>query len=275
MLRLAKFFLLVGILSLLLAACGTSNESDKINESTNDSEQTADRPEQDVEDEDSVDQKEQVVEVEDSVDQKEQVVEVEDSVDQKEQVVEVEDSVDQKEQKEDNVEKELQEQTDSNVEDKTDLSSSEQMLSYSLNGESKEEKASLQKSDNQDFSLYVLPAYELTAEEPYNDSLFLRENDRIFMRISVLPSDSDLESLKENTTAQLQAVSENVQTLTPPNDEFLQGATIMEATNNGEVLTAYLIKKQESIIKLLLFTNEQEDHRDAFIQMAKTIKAGN
>jgi hypothetical protein len=219
MLRLAKLFLLIGILSLLLAACGTSNESDSGNEPANESEQEGNS--------------------------------------------------------ESNNETEPKEQTDSHVQDEVGSSASEQTVSYSFNGEPKEEQAFLKKSDNQDFSLYVLPDYELTAEEPYNDSLFLKENDRIFMRISILPADSDINSLKENTTAQLHAVNETVQTLTPPADEFLQNAIIMEASNNGEVVTSYLIQKPESIIKLTLFTTEQMDYRDAFIQMAKTIKVGN
>ncbi len=46
----------------------------------------------------------------------------------------------------------------------------------------------------------------------------------------------------------------------------------MEASNNSETVTAYLIPQKESIIKLTLFTKDQTDYRDAFIQMAKTIK---
>ena len=39
-------------------------------------------------------------------------------------------------------------------------------LTYSYNGNSVEETAHWIKSDNQAFGLYVLPTYELTAEEP-------------------------------------------------------------------------------------------------------------
>lgn len=251
MLRLAKIFLLIGILSLLLAACGTSSGSENGNESANSSEQTDKQTEQKEQEEQNED-----VDID---------IKDESSV---EQTV-------QEENNENNNATEPQEQTDTQTQEEVESPASEQTISYSFNGESKEEQAFLQKSDNQGFSLYVLPDYELTAEEPYNDSLFLKENDAIFMRISVLPADSDIDSLKENATAQLQVVNENVQTLTPPDDEFLQNATIMEASNNGEVVTSYLIEKQESIIKLTLFTTEQTDYRDAFIQMAKTIKVEN
>lgn len=244
MLRLAKIFLLIGILSLLLAACGTSNESGNSNEPANDPEQTADQTEQEQNEDVDVDIKD-------------------------------ENLMDQKEQEENNIETEPQEQINSPAQDEERSSALEQTLSYSFNGETKEEQAFLKKSDNQDFSLYVLPDYELTAEEPYNDIIFLKENDRIFMRISILPADSDINSLKENTTEQLQVVNETVQILTPPADEFLQNAIIMEASNNGEVVTSYLIIKPEAIIKLTLFTAEQTDYRDALIQMAKTLKVGN
>lgn len=165
------------------------------------------------------------------------------------------------------------EQTTNNAEVDHKTQAAEQTISYTLNEESKSETAKLTKSDNQKFSLYVLPNFELTAEEPYKDLLFLSENDAISMRIEILPADTDLESLKTNTLTQLQAVNETVQTLNPPNDEFLQNATILESSNNsGEVVTAYLIDQKDAIIKLTLFTKNQSDYRDALIQMAKTIK---
>jgi len=164
------------------------------------------------------------------------------------------------------------EETTNNEQDAIKTRTAEQAIEYSLNGETKNESAQLVKSDNQNFSLYILPNFELTAEEPYKDLLFLSEDDSNSMRIEILPADTDRDSLKANTLLQLQVVNETVQTLDPPNDAFLQNATIMEASNNnGEVVTAYLIDQKESIIKLTLFTKDQPDYRDAFIQMAKTM----
>ena len=42
-------------------------------------------------------------------------------------------------------------------------------ITYSYNGESKQENAIWTKSDNQAFGLYILPTYELSAEEPNKD----------------------------------------------------------------------------------------------------------
>ena len=144
-------------------------------------------------------------------------------------------------------------------------------ISYSYNGESKQENAIWTKSDNQTFGLYILPTYELSAEEPNKDILYYKEDDHHFMRIEVLPGDSDQNSLKETTLAQLQAVNEDVQTLSPEAND-IQNATIMQAKKDNEIVTAYLIEQEDKFIKLTIFTNEQENHQDAFVQMAKNLK---
>lgn len=146
-------------------------------------------------------------------------------------------------------------------------------LTYSFNGNSVEETAHWIKSDNQAFGLYVLPTYELTAEEPGLDQLFFKEDGSHYMRIQILPGGSDQKtSLKENTLAQLQAVNEDVQTLSPEPDDFFQNATIMQAKKDSTIVTAYLIEQGDNLIKLTISTNEQENHQDAFVQMAKSLK---
>lgn len=243
MLQKSKFFILIGVLTLLLAACGTSNSQENSqknsNETNTNSEQTNDTTNQPIESE---------LDEQNTNDETEKENDIKTTPDQNEQ-------------------------TTNNEEIESKTRTSEQPISYTLNGETKKETAQLTKSDNQNFSIYVLSNYELTAEEPYKDLLFLSENDANSMRIEILPADTDLEALKTNTLTQLQVVNETVQTLSPPNDEFLQNATIMESSNNnGEVVTAYLIDQKDSVIKLTLFTKDQSDYRDAFIQMAKTIK---
>lgn len=149
----------------------------------------------------------------------------------------------------------------------------EMALTYKYNGQTKEETAVLKESNNQPFSIHVLPAFDLRAVEPYNDEIYLKENDQIFMRINVLPKESDQNSLIENATAELQAVNENVEKLDPPTD-FFNNTTVLKAANNGETVTKYIIEMPESFIKLSLFTTDDSDYQDALLQMAKTIKAG-
>lgn len=147
----------------------------------------------------------------------------------------------------------------------------EQNMTYSANGGTKEDTAFLKHSDNQNYSIYVLPAYELTAEEPNKDVLYLSENDQVFMRIELLPDDADWDMIEENTKAQLAAVSENVQTSNAPSDDFYKDALVMRAEGSGEKVSAYLVKNDDLSLKLTLFNKEDADHEDAFLQMAKTI----
>ncbi|MCM3400553.1 MULTISPECIES: hypothetical protein [Cytobacillus] len=147
----------------------------------------------------------------------------------------------------------------------------EQNMTYTVEGEAKEETAFLKHSDNQNYSMYVLPAYELTAEEPNKDVLYLSENDQVFMRIELLPNDADWNMVEENTKAQLGAVSENVQTADAPSDDFYKDANVMKAEGNGEKVSAYLVKNEDLSLKLTLFNKEEADHEEAFLQMAKTI----
>ncbi|PLR75587.1 hypothetical protein CU633_20325 [Bacillus sp. V3-13] len=147
----------------------------------------------------------------------------------------------------------------------------EQNLKYKVNGQETQDTAFLKHSDNQNYSMYVLPGYELTAEEPHKDSLFLTENPEVFMRIELLPGDADWETVTENTKAQLAAVNEHVKTMQPSEDAFLRNATVMESAQNGEIVSAYLVKDEKQPLKLTMFTKENADHRDAFLQMAKTI----
>ncbi len=195
MLQKSKFILLIGIFTLLLTACGTSsNQEDATtkdaNESVNSSKQTQDQTDN-----------QNTSEVEEQATNNETETEKQENKDETTANQDV--------------------QTTSNPPKVSANRTSEQTIAYSLNGESKKEAAQLTKSDNQNYSLYVLSNFELTAEEPYKDLLFLSEDDSNSMRIEILPADTDLEPLKENTLLQLQAVNETVQTLDPPSDEWL------------------------------------------------------
>lgn len=147
----------------------------------------------------------------------------------------------------------------------------EQNLKYSINGEEKEKTAFLKHNDNQNYSMYVLPEYELTAEEPNKDVLFWSEDDSIFMRIELLPADANWEAVLENTKAQLSAVNQEIIEIEVPEDPFFKGASALEATAENDTVTAYLIKGENQLLKLTLFTKETADHKQAFIEMAKTI----
>lgn len=163
-----------------------------------------------------------------------------------------------------------QEQSDKNNEDGI-IRILEQNLQYKVNGEQKEQTGFLKYNDNQNYSMYVLPEYELTAEEPNKDVLFWSEDDSVFMRIELLPADVEWQLVEENSKAQLTAVNPEVNETEIPEDPFFANAWAMETKSGAEVVTSYLIKDEKQPLKLTLFTKENADHKDAFIEMSKTI----
>ena len=167
-------------------------------------------------------------------------------------------------------EKNEQEQSDKNNEEGI-IRILEQNLQYKVNGEQKEQTAFLKYNDNQHYSMYVLPDYELTAEEPNKDVLFWSEDDSVFMRIELLPADVEWQLVEENSKAQLTAVNPEVNETAVPEDPFFANAWAMETKSGEEVVTSYLIKDEKQPLKLTLFTKENADHKDAFIEMSKTI----
>lgn len=146
----------------------------------------------------------------------------------------------------------------------------EQNIDYSVNGEKKQNTAFLTTSDNQHFTMFVLPEYELSAEEPMKDVLLLSGKEDVFMRIEILPADINWDETEENVKAQLGSVSESIETLDA--GEFsIPNGSIFEAEKGNDVVTSVLIKDKSNPVRLTLFTTKDEDHRDAFIKMAHTI----
>lgn len=158
--------------------------------------------------------------------------------------------------------------TETTTQEQTSEKTNEKTLTYMLNGESKEEMAVLKTSDNQPFSLYVLPQFELSAEEPGKDVLLLKDNDKIFMRIELLPADVDWAATEQNVKEQLSSISTNI---SDPGLEIGNGLGY-EVTSDSEVVTAVLLKDEKAPVRLTMFTTKDADYRNAFLEMAKTIQ---
>lgn len=149
----------------------------------------------------------------------------------------------------------------------------EKKLAYQINNEQKEETAFLKQIDNSDqnYSMFVLPEYELTSEEPNKDLLFLTNDNSIAMRIELLPTDSDWNMLQDNVKAQVSANSPDVKSPQIPSGEFFKDAVAFESEKDGQIVASYLTKQTDTIVKLTIFTKKDNDHRDAFLKMAETI----
>lgn len=146
----------------------------------------------------------------------------------------------------------------------------EQNLKFKVNGSEKEETAFLQTSENQEYSLYVLPNYSLTAEEPGKDVLSLKDKENINMRIEIQKPETDWSSVEDNMKKQLEAISSEIKPV-EPSVYSIENGTVFETSSGDETVTSVLIKDAELPVRLTIFTTEKEDFRDPFIQMAKTI----
>ncbi len=147
----------------------------------------------------------------------------------------------------------------------------EKNLTFQIDGSPKKETAFLKKSDNQDYSLYVLPDYELTGEEPQKDILYLKEEDTLFMRIELLPANAHLNDEMETMKTQLESVSSDIKEAKPQGHEWLKNATGLTAEDGNEKVSIYLIPQKNWLLKLTLFTPAKEDAEDPFLKMAETI----
>lgn len=161
---------------------------------------------------------------------------------------------------------------ETNEQDHTDNSAqpSQKPLTYQLNGETIEENAILTNSDNQGYSIYVLPSFTLTGEEPRKDTLYVNDADQNFMRIELLSDDVNWEQYEQNIAVELEYYNSDI---TEPTDANLQmeNASIFETSNGSEMATIYLIKDENQPMKLTMFTGVDQDYRSAFVEMAKTI----
>ena len=142
----------------------------------------------------------------------------------------------------------------------------EQNLQYTWNGKTKEETAFLKKSDNQPFSLYVLQDYDLSAEEPGKDIVFLKDDDSVYMRIELL-EDANWDEVEQNAKDQLKTISDNLEA---PALDIENGTAYEVSTTEGEVVTSILLKDEKAPLRLTLFTKKNQDYRNAFLEMAKT-----
>ncbi|AOV08416.1 hypothetical protein [Sporosarcina ureilytica] len=133
-------------------------------------------------------------------------------------------------------------------------------------------------SDAQDFSMYILPEYTLTSEEPGRDSLYLTEDGKIFMRIETLPADEETYTyLKENTIATLEASSnENTPTELTQENSLPQGDNIENAvgytvTTEEGIVTGIVFERDGLLVRLTIFDTQEANYFSDFLKMGETV----
>lgn len=135
------------------------------------------------------------------------------------------------------------------------------------------------KSDEQDYSMKVLPGYTLTSEEPGRDSLYLDEDGKIFMRIETMPKDetytfdelyTNLEELLEASSDGEMPVEVTDEANLPQHDDFKQvkGA---EVDSDEGYFKGYVMEREDKLIRVTIYANEKDEHVEELTQMASTI----
>lgn len=153
-------------------------------------------------------------------------------------------------------------------------SKEKKIISKGIDGKETESTAQLTESDIQNYSMYVLTGFELTGEEPHKDVLYSTENDSHFMRIELLPVETNMEDAIHTIKEQLTAVSNEVNEVqTKDRSDWLKNAYIYKTENKEESVSAFLIKQNDWLLKLTIFTTLNEDFEDPFLKMAETIQA--
>jgi hypothetical protein len=175
-------------------------------------------------------------------------------------------------------EDEVVEEETSEKETATEERDTEKTLSYTLDGDTKEETAPLTNSDEQNYSIYKLDGFELTGEEPNKDTLFWEENDALFMRIETISKDdASFEIISENMVQTMAAVSfEGEPKAITDKNKLPQGKGIsnpigMEVTVDLGTVSGIVFEQGNLIVRLTIFDRKSANLTDAFLKMGETI----
>lgn len=180
-------------------------------------------------------------------------------------VVEETDKVDENEGTEEVVEEETEV-----AEEATSTDSKEDFL--------KESK--MTESDEQNYTMSVLPEYTLTSEEPGKDSLMATEDESVFMRIETMPKEEGTYDYSlENIGAVLEASSDGgtpvevTDKTAIPEGEGIENVKVLSVKAETASITGIIFERGDMIVKLTIYDSPNEDHFENFLRMSETIEA--
>lgn len=137
------------------------------------------------------------------------------------------------------------------------------------------------KSDEQDYSVMVLPGYTLTSEEPGRDSLYLDEDGNQFMRIEAMPKGEEtytFDELYENMGELLKASSDGSEpeevtdeNLLPDSEGIIE-AKGMKAESDEGYFEGYVMDREDKLVRVTIYASEDGKHVEELREMASSIK---
>lgn len=138
----------------------------------------------------------------------------------------------------------------------------------------------LTDSDEQNYSISVLPKYTLTSEEPGKDVLMATEDESVFMRIETMPvEEGTYDYLLENMGAVLEASSDGgtpvevTDETSIPVGESIENAKVLSVKAETTSVTGILFERGDMIVRLTIYDSLNEDHFESFLRMSETIVA--
>lgn len=139
-------------------------------------------------------------------------------------------------------------------------------------------EATLVKSDEQAFSMYVLPSYKLTSEEPGRDVLYSVTDESVFMRVETLPKeDGSYDYLDENMLTILNASSAGDTPVqlseadTLPSGDGITNVKAYTVKSETGPVTGIIFERGNLIVRLTIFDSAEAKHYKELLQMGETI----
>lgn len=134
-------------------------------------------------------------------------------------------------------------------------------------------------SDEQDYSIHLLPTYTLTSEEPGKDSLYLDEDGTVFMRIeTMIAEDGTYDYLLENMLTTLAASGSETtepaqleEDASLPSGESIENVQAYTVNSDTGPVTGVIFEKDGMVVRLTIFDSPDAEHFDNFLSMGETI----
>lgn len=144
--------------------------------------------------------------------------------------------------------------------------------------EAPETEGTVTQSPEQAYEITVLPAYELTSEEPGKDSLFLTSDSSVFMRVETFsPDDLDFayaEDIMKQTVQASNGEAEMTEGAALDGEEYINSSVYEIPIAEGKV-TGVVYEKDDMIVRLTIFDKTAIDATPDFIKMGQTIDSTN
>lgn len=136
------------------------------------------------------------------------------------------------------------------------------------------------ESDEQSYTISVLPKYTLTSEEPGKDSLMATEDESVFMRIETMPKEEGTYDYSlENMNAVLEASSDGdtpvevTDEASIPVGDGIENVKVLSVKAETASITGIIFERGDMIVKLTIYDSPNKDHFENFLHMSETIVA--